>query len=175
MAVITEPTPVKLICPALAKNDQGFKLAEIALQDKLGIIDLTSRTWDFNFTDYYKREMGKGLKRRIYSFRKLINPGELAEIKNWTNDIEVQLAGKNSRRSVNLDPGYIAHSKLVLASTKNYSHRIYLDKGIYAEITLEWHKNDFQPMKLTYPDYRTRIYRDFFALVRSVYDQQLNI
>ncbi len=174
MAKKQSPEPVKLICPALARDDGWFERAEVELQDEFGPVDLTSETWDFDYTDYYTEEMGEGLKRRIYSFRKLIDPGELAAIKNLTNEKETRFADKSSgNRAVNLDPGYISHSKLVLASTKNYSHRIYIGEGIFAEITLEWHKNNFEPLKLTYPDYRTNAYRDFFALVRSVYASQV--
>jgi len=171
MSAIEEPEPVKLICPTLAADVKLFKKVETILQNKYGPIDLTSETWDFDFTDYYEKEMGKGLQRRIYSFRKRIDPAELADVKVFTNYQELQItkAYKDMPgRAVNLDPGYVCNSKLVLASTKDFSHRIYLRAGIYAEITLQWKGEHFTPLQTTYPDYRSEKYRAFFALVRAI-------
>ncbi len=171
MGTIQPPPPVKLVCPTLAADERCFERAETLLQERFGPLDLTSPTWDFDYTDYYRNEMGAGLKRRIYSFRRLIDPAGLAEIKKFTNAGEQTITedcNRASGRVINLDPGYISSGKLVLATTKDHAHRIYLGEGIFAEVTLVWRGDGFQPLDTTYPDYRTEGYRDFFALVRTL-------
>ncbi len=160
-----------------------FERAETVLEEKFGPIELKSRVLPFNYTDYYEKEMGKDIKRRFLSFHKLIDPGALADIKLFTNALEEQLqeesasGGKGSevrlRRPINIDPGYIAGSKLVLASTKDYYHRVYLERGIYAEVTLKFTKGAFEPLPWTYPDYRSKEYIDFFTEIRSLYMEKL--
>jgi hypothetical protein len=76
-------------------------------------------------------------------------------------------------RPVNLDPGFIEPSKLVLATTKNYSHRIYIGHKMFAEVTLIYEKNDWRHFDYTYPDYRQTCYHDFFTKVRTRLLEQL--
>jgi hypothetical protein len=119
--------------------------------------------------------MGPNLLRRIVSFKALIDPAEIARWKITTNDVESELAAEFPHapdRPVNIDPGYVAGSKMVLATTKNYTHRIYLRDGIYAEVTLRWRGGRFEPWEWTYPDYRTERYRSFFRRVRDRYMEQ---
>jgi hypothetical protein len=96
--------------------------------------------------------MGAPLFRRLFAFEKLIQQSTLAQIKVRTNQIE-QHYGRDGKRSVNIDPGYLLQERFVLASGKNYSHRIYLSEGIYADLTLIYHQGRFQPLPWTYPDY----------------------
>ena len=70
-------------------------------------------------------------------------------------------------RPLNLDPGYITPAKLVLASTKDHAHRIYLRDGIYAEVTLSFRGRKWQPLEWTYPDYRRDDYQRFFTECRE--------
>ena len=168
--------PVKLICGVLAGRGEWLDAACPLLERELGPIDLSSETWPFDFTDYYEKEMGPGLLRRFYSFRELMNPEHLVDVKHATNRLEKVLSGKLSGgppRPVNLDPGYVCGSKLVLASTKDYSHRIYLRAGIFAEVTLRWRSGKFEPLEWTYPDYRTERYLECFSRVRGIYMEQL--
>ena len=119
--------------------------------------------------------MGRGLFRVFLSFEKLIDPAGLVDAKLITNMIEDRLADSTQsprKRPVNIDPGYITAAKLVLASTKDYSHRIYLDKGIYAEITLSYRNKQFMPCDWTYPDYRTGEYIDIFTKIREIFMRQ---
>jgi len=109
--------------------------------------------------------MGKELIRQWVSFSQLIKEDEIKDIKLKTIQLEKLLANKDGRRNVNIDPGYVSLSKLVLASTKNYAHRIYLGDGIFAEITLIYRKGMFRPLEWTYPDYRQNT--KFFEEVRS--------
>ena len=129
MWTLNEPNPVKLIVGILAANNQCLNTAAEAFTDKFGTPDFTSEVWPFDKTDYYKEQMGPRILRQFISIDRLIDPGRLAKIKHQTNKIERKLARALRLplpRPVNLDPGIIEPSKLVLATTKNYSHRIYI-------------------------------------------------
>lgn len=168
--------PVKLITGIIAFSDSIVIKCERALIKAFGKIDFKSPKFDFNYTDYYNEEMGTGLIRYFFSFEKLVPPSQLAGIKILTNAIESKLAvrrpGKNMislRRRVNIDPGYINDAKLILASTKDYFHRIYLSKGIYAENTLFFQRGSFRPFDWTYPDYRAKDYICALNHIRSIF------
>jgi hypothetical protein len=116
--------------------------------------------------------------RQFLSFEKLIDPGRLAKIKLRTNKLEQKLAKVLSvplPRPANLDPGTIEPSKLVLATTKNYSHRIYIGRKMFAEVTLIFDKGHWRPLDHTYPDYRQQCYFDFFDKVRNRLLEQLKL
>jgi len=173
---LNEPEPAKLIVGILASNYQCLHSAADVLTNKLGGADFTSEVWTFDKTDYYKDQTGLRILRQFLSIEKLIDPGKLAKIKLQTNKLEQKLAkalGIPLPRPVNLDPGMIEPSKLVLATTKNYSHRIYIGKNMYAEITLNYDKGHWQPLDHTYPDYRQQCYFDFFEKVRTRLLEQL--
>jgi len=166
MGKAKKPRRVKLIIGMLAKNKKLFDISEEFFIKRFGAIDYKSPALSFDYTDYYKKEMGCPLKRRFISFKKSIPPEEITEIKLFTNSIEEKLS-VNKKRRVNIDPGYISDSKLILATTKDYFHRIYLNKGVYAEVTLYWRKDSFQPFEWTYPDYRTKEYLDILNAIRN--------
>jgi hypothetical protein len=177
MGEACRPRAVNLICAMLAGRLEWFQEAKDRLEKVLGHIDLESDTWPFNFTDYYEAEMGAPLLRRICSFRELIGPDNLVAIKHTTNRLEKELAAalpNAPQRPVNIDPGYVALGKLVLATTKDHAHRVYLGGGIYAECTLRWRNGAFEPWEWTYPDYRSEEYRAFFARVRELYRDKLS-
>ncbi|NQT95635.1 MAG: DUF4416 family protein [Candidatus Omnitrophica bacterium] len=164
----------KLITGIIASSEKAFLGAEKLLKLKFGPIDYKSKKADFDVTNYYEKEMGAGLMRCFYSFAKLIDPAKLPAIKLKTNSFEKRVARylKATRRAVNIDPGYITEAKLVLASTKNYYHRILLGRGIFAEITLSFRDGLFRPMEWTYPDYRTDGYIKIFNEVRDIFMRQ---
>jgi hypothetical protein len=170
------PKPVKLIIGILAADRQCLHAAIEAVTDKFGHADFVSDVWLFDKTDYYKDQTGPHILRQFVSIEKLIDPGKLAKIKCKTNKIEQKLArtlGLPLPRPANLDPGIIEASKLVLATTKNYSHRIYIGKKMYAEVTLIFDKGQWRPLGHTYPDYRQKCYYDFFFKVRTRLLEQL--
>ncbi|MFN3966517.1 MAG: DUF4416 family protein [Endomicrobiia bacterium] len=168
MGSIKPVQPVKLIIGEIFSDEKVLIDAENELIKNFSEIEFISETIPFDFTDYYEEEMGKNLKRRWISFKKTISPEELSEIKIKTNQIENSLADAISKkRKINLDPGYITCSNLILASTKNYSHRIYLSKGIFSEVTLIYQQGTFHPLQWTYPDYKIEIAIDFFKKVRK--------
>jgi hypothetical protein len=171
MGQIRAPRPVKLFVGMLAARTDLFNIAQKELKAKFGPIDMVSDVIPFEFTDYYEKEMGPNLLRKFVGFEQLINPKELASAKLFTNNLEEEISEQleNGRRAINLDPGYITLSKLVLASTKDYSHRVYLGDGIFAEVTLHFSDKRFNPWSWTYPDYKTATYRKFFETMRRQY------
>jgi hypothetical protein len=173
---LKEPKPVKLIVGILAADERCLAAAGESLASALGPIDLASDAWTFDQTDYYARQIGPHIQRQFVSVERLIDPGQLASIKHRTNALEQQLAatlGTPFPRPVNLDPGIIEPSKLVLATTKNYAHRIYIGDRMYAEVTLVFDKGQWHPLPYTYPDYHRQEYFDFLSQVRTRLVQQL--
>ena len=172
MGTIKEPQPVKLIVPMLAHQTQWFDQAEEALVRRFGAVDWRSDLLPFEATDYYVAEMGTPQWRCFVTFADLIDPGNLAQVKVTTNDIE-QTSAIAGRRQINLDPGYVSLAKLVLATTKNQWHRIYIGQGIYAEVTLSYQHGGWRPQPWTYPDYGSAPYLAIMNGVRERYKRQL--
>ncbi|MGE4384506.1 MAG: DUF4416 family protein [Endomicrobiaceae bacterium] len=129
-------------------------------------IDIKSEIIDFSFTRYYNPEMGENLKRQWISFESLLSPDRLAGIKVNTNNLEASIS-KNENRIINIDPGYITPANVILASTKDFSHRIYLSEGIYAEVTTIYKKGGFVKLPWTYPDYICPAATDFILKARQ--------
>ena len=144
---------VKLITSLITGEDDIIKPVLKKLEARLGSVDILSERLDFSHTDYYRDEMGERLFRKIASFEKLIKPDELADIKLFTNSVEDEYVKEKGKRIINIDPGYISMEKMVLASCKNFAHRIYLKKGIYADLTLIYKAGGFQSLEWTFPDY----------------------
>lgn len=166
------PKRVKLIIAMLARNKKLFDSIEEFFIKDFGEIDYRSPVLLFTHTAYYRKEMGHPLKRRFLSFKKLILPETISKIKTITNSLEGRFAtqkGGSLKRQINIDPGYLSDSKLILVTAKDYSHRIYLKNGIYAEVTLAWKRGTFQPFEWTYPDYKTREYIDILNSIRKMY------
>jgi hypothetical protein len=137
-----------------------------------GAIDMVSPWFDFTYTDYYAPEMGTPLFRRMLVFKELIRQRDLADIKRQTNTVEHRY-GHDGRRSANIDPGYLLRERFVLATGKNFAHRIYIGKGIYADLTLIYRKGAFEPLPWTYPDYAEKPMRRYLEQVRRKYVEDL--
>jgi len=163
--------PVKLFCGLLGGDVDLLRRARYLLVKRFGPIDLESALLDFDQTEYYAEEMGGDLKRRFVSFERLISPDRLAEFKHETNALEHGIADDcvalDIARPVNLDPGYVHTSKLVLASTKDAAHRIHIGSNMYAEITLQFTHGAWRTLGWTYPDYRLASYHEYFDKVRD--------
>ena len=172
MGQIKQPAPVKLISSLFSNNVVLLDDARRLLVEKFGPIDYASDFLPFDHTAYYESEFGSQLVRQILTFERLIDPARLPAIKIATNELESLWAEGSSRR-VNLDPGYVSLAKLVLATTKNHSHRIYLSDGIYAEVTLRFRDGHFRPWEWTYPDYGLPAYCAMFEEIRERYRRQL--
>ena len=171
MGEITGPTPVKLFVGMLARDTTLLTELTEKFMVVFGPVDFASPVWPWMRTKYYENEMGPGLKRQFIFFEQLIHPGTIAEAKLTTDDLEKQFLSEKGGRRINLDPGYLDAAKLVLASTKDFSHRIYLDKGIYGEVTLSYSGKTYQPLPYTFPDYRREEYIEVFKKARDLYMQ----
>jgi len=173
MGSIRPVLPVKMICGVISADEALFAGVRTELEKVFGVVDLESETYPFSFTDYYREEMGDGLSRKFYAFRDLADPSCLADMKLRTNGLEsVFSGGVAGKRPVNIDPGYVTDYGLVLATTKNFAHRIYLSKGIYGEVTLNFRKGGCVFFEWTYPDYKSGLYTPFLLQARSRYMAQ---
>jgi hypothetical protein len=162
---------VKLFIGFIFSGKEIYVKTRRILERRFGRSDFESQTLPFNHTQYYEKEFGINLKRKFLSFEKLTPAERLSQIKIITNKIEQRLKHQG-RRQINIDPGILSLSKVILATTKDYKHRIYLASGIYAEVTLYFQKGSFQPWPWTYPDYRTPEYIRIFNTIRERYSQQ---
>jgi len=176
MGEIRTPFPVKLFVGALTSLPETVAEAEKKLSELFGAVDLRSESFLFDRTHYYDEEMGTPIHRCFLSFEKLIEPSEIADVKVKTNELESGFAGhySNLPRPINLDPGYLEQSKIVLASTKNYYHRILISGGIFAEVTLHFEQGAWQSFPWTFPDYKMSLYHRFFSSLRDRYREQLS-
>jgi hypothetical protein len=170
MGEIHDPAPVLLIIAASSRHDTALEWAREQTSTRFGPLANASAVFDFTETDYYTATMGANLKKQFLAFERLMDPAELAGVKCQTNELEYEYAtfGRHAEpRPLNLDPGYLTPAKLVLASTKDHAHRIYLGSGIYAELTLSFRGRHWQPLEWTYPDYRREDYQRFFTECRA--------
>jgi hypothetical protein len=167
-----KPDPVKLISSVFANTGENLSLSVKRLSTLFGAVDYVSDVRAFDYTRYYEAEMGSSLVRRFVTFEGLICPGRLPEIKGMTNGIEKDLSVNHGRR-VNIDPGYISHAHLILATGKAYTHRPYLRDGIYADLTLIYQHHSFRPLEWTYPDYADPKTIALFNTIRKRYLIQL--
>jgi len=164
---VKSPEPVLLFISTLYSNAGIFDQSQNTLIKNFGDILLISPSLPWDYSTYYKDELGSPLFRQIIFFKNLIDPGMLADIKLKTNEIEAELSSEGKRR-INLDPGYLSLSQVVLASTKNYTHRIYLNKGIYGEVTLIFQNGTYIPHLFTYKDYQDKTHIDIFMNTREI-------
>ena len=141
-----------------------------------GPVALESPAFEFGETDYYDATMGCGLRKVFWTFERLVDPGSVVDRKLQTNRWEQDYAAMGSHpepRPLNLDPGYLTLGKLVLASTKDFAHRVYLSKGIYAEVTLQYRHGAWHHHEWTFADYRRPDYQEFFSQARNVLHRRL--
>jgi hypothetical protein len=160
--------PVKLVCSIIYRQEKDLKRAEGELLPVFGQIEPIVKTIDFDFTDYYCSEMGRPLERKLLCFKALVPVEGIQKVKLATNRIEERL-GAEGKRTVNIDPGYLTEAKLVLLTTKDYNHRIYIGDGIFAESTLFYMDRAFCCWPWTYPDYASAGIRGYFESVRERY------
>ncbi|MCX6349273.1 MAG: DUF4416 family protein [Candidatus Aureabacteria bacterium] len=171
MGDITIPQPVKLISGILAASPAWLERGKQALRGRFGEIEAESVPIPFSFSDYYRDELGDSILRQFLSFQAPLSAEDLADIKIATNEMEILLSERGKRKT-NLDPGYVDLSKLVLATTKDATYRVYLGKGIYAQPTLVFREGSFRPWEWTYPDYREAGAIEFFNKVRQGYKDE---
>ncbi|MBN1412752.1 MAG: DUF4416 family protein [Spirochaetales bacterium] len=172
MGSIQPFTRAKLILGVLTANTHVEDTVISGLTSLFGPVDYQSEAIDFTFSHYYDDEMGAPIHRFFLTFEELQEADALAPVKLKTNALEEKFSIKGKRR-LNLDPGFIFLSKLILATTKDGSQRIPLGSGIYGEITLVFEHKSFRPLELTYPDFRSDTYIHILNEVRNRYKEQL--
>lgn len=161
--------PVMLIVAIVSRYDEAFDWALQRLVSKWGALEFKSPRFEFTETTYYNKSMGPELRKQFLAFRQLIDPASIAAAKLISNELEAQyctMADVPEERPLNIDPGYISEAKLVLATTKNRDHRVYLQQGIFAEVTLHFHNREWASSKWTYPDYQRADFQAFFTQCR---------
>jgi len=170
-----KPQKVKLFFGLIFSDRQILAAAEKRLSHDYGEIDSRSPVVFFDKTSYYEKEMGPGLLRQYISIKPLMDIGDLPSVKSQTNILEKLFSDPRGNRQINIDPGYLVFSKVVLATTKDYNHRLYIGDNMYAEVTLHFkgEAKSFVPWEWTYPDYRDPMAVDFFNNLRSMYKEQL--
>jgi hypothetical protein len=162
--------PVVLLLAVISRYQEALGWTIERATSAWGPIALQSPTFDFRETNYYEATMGPNLGKTFLAFERLADPADVGDWKFLTGDWEAEYArvGRHvEARPLNLDPGYITPAKLVLASTKDHAHRIYLGHGMYAEVTLYYKGGGWQFRDWTFPDYRRADYHAFFSEVRN--------
>jgi len=169
MSRLKNPDPAKLVVGCIMNNKADIERLFPMLESLFGAVDMISPWLGFAYTDYYYKEMGSPLYRKVFVFKPLIAQNELAMIKEQTNGIEDEFV-TDGNRAVNIDPGYLVSSRFILATGKEYSHRIYIGRKIYADLTLMYSKkHGFQTLAWTYPDYASKTMISFLSKVRNKY------
>lgn len=175
MAEIKPFTPAKLIVGVISSLDAAVTRTEEALAAVYGPVDLKSAAFPFDQTDYYNKQMGRGLSRLFVGFSRLVLPESLSSIKVYTNALEEEVRKSFAReeRIVNIDPGILTASALIMSTAKDFAHRIPLSQGIYAHLELLFSRKAVKLLPWTYPDFKQAGYQRYFLEVRQVYLQQL--
>ena len=168
MSIPQPPKPAKLIVGFFLKHKSLAADVARDLTTRLGRVETVSPWLNFDFTSYYEKETGAPLSRRLLVFGPHIEQTRLPAIKHITNELEMKYT-RADKRQVNIDPGYLLPERLVLATGKNFTHRIYIGEGVYADLTLIFQKGNFRSLPWTYPDYADRRLIDFLTLVRNKY------
>jgi len=159
----------RLVVSALLSSEALESSLLESLKQTFGRIDFLSERLPFHYTRYYESEMGPSLYRRMISFAELVPLDSLIQIKLETQRLEDRYRDDRGNRRVNLDPGLLSLHNFVLATHKNYAHRIYLGDGVFADLTLLFRGGSFQALQWTYPDYASSEMIHLLNLLRRVY------
>ena len=173
MSILHSPLPAKLICSIFSQQKGLINRVADALCGAYGTADFKSPVIPFDGTSYYEQEFGSGLKRIFMSFTELVFQDVLVDIKHATHKLEQEFS-KEGKRQANIDPGILTAERLVLATGKNFPHRIYLGRGVFANLTFIYRKDSFMPLSWTYPDYALKEVIGFWNNVRKSYLKELS-
>ena len=176
MGEISQPRPVLLFAAITSRHPSAIQWAIGRSVEQWGDVALQSPLFDFTETGFYTKSMGIDLKKKLVAFEGLVDPEQVAANKVLSNLWEVeynQASEFPEDRPLNIDPGYVTEAKLVLATTKDRDHRIYLQQGIYAEITLHFQSGQWQKSRWTYPDYQRDDFQDFLTKCREFLRERL--
>ncbi|MDX1948348.1 MAG: DUF4416 family protein [Pirellulaceae bacterium] len=175
MSLAQPHPPVLLLLAAFSRYSEALDWAKQRAEEAWGPVALASDRFEHRETAYYEPTMGPDLVKTFFAFEQLIDPAALVDRKLASNQWEADyqhLRRHPEARPLNLDPGYLTDAKLVLATTKDRDHRLYLDRGIYAEVTLHFQRGAWQCRPWTYPDYQRADYHAFFTRCREYLRQR---
>lgn len=167
------PSPARLLVSVIYRDEGRFLEVRESLSGLLGTVGRTSERFDFDRTDYYEEEMGAPLFRRFLVMKEPVRRDFLASAKLRAEEVEVRFTDAG-RRTVNLDPGILTEENFLLATGKNFAHRVYLRDGVFADLTLVYRKGEYHPLPWTYPDYASPGIRDFLARERERLREERN-
>lgn len=160
------PPPATLLLSVIYRDEGAFEAAARRLAERIGPAGRIAGPFPFDFTDYYRREMGGPLVRRFIVGAATVARDALPGIKASAEAVEAELAA-GGRRTVNIDPGLLTEENVVLATGKNYAHRVYLRDGVFADLALVFRDGAYRPLPWTYPDYASEPVRSFLEEVRD--------
>src|ERR1041385_4514381 len=173
MGLPLPPDPAKAFVAVLYRDDDALARTRELITVRVGPIDYEGGDHPFEDTDYYAEEMGRGLRRRLFSISTLLSPEEIVDVKLASIGIERDLRGPQGARRVNLDPGYLDVHKVVLASVKPGGLKVHLGRGVFADVVLRYEKGHFLPFSWTFVDFRTGAYEPELIRMREVYKRDL--
>ncbi len=172
MGAIRPPLPAKIFLGMLSSEPDLFSECTAIFTQAYGAVDLESDVLPWTTSDYYDEEMGTAIFRKFIFFQKPVDPSLLVALKRFSNSVETRFSSHEGRpkRRINLDPGYVTEAKVVLASTKDFAHRVYIGDGIYGEVTLRFagRERTFAALEHTYFDFREQRYRELFNQAREL-------
>ena len=172
MAKTELPLPVKYVIAVLYRNREALERAKNAVCGQWGTLDFEGDDHLFDVTDYYEPEMGTPLYRRLMAFETLYPPTLIVDMKLGCNDIEDILA-EEGKRTINLDAGYLDHNKYLLASAKEAGQKVYIDRGIYADLSGRYKGGKYRPFEWSFPDFRDGRYDEELLAIRRLYMEQI--
>lgn len=170
MGDVRKHRPVLLMAAVVSRFEDAFVWAREQMVQQWGPIHIESKPFEFDLTTFYEASMGSSLKKQFFAFQTLVDPAEIAAVKVASNKMEQAYAEQHDGdvdRPLNVDPGYVTEAKLVLATTKDRDHRIYLNDGIFAEVTLHFRQGEWRRSRWTYPDYQLPISIEFLNACRE--------
>jgi hypothetical protein len=170
----SEPASVQPVVSVFGRDWDAFWPGLLReMEAELGPAEEVTDPFPFTETDYYDNELGTPIHRRIIAFKGLIDPVRLVDIKLAFNDLEAEYLRADGTRRVNIDPGILSLERLVLATGKEFTHRIYLGRGIWADLTLLFQRGGWRTLPWTYPDYAAERVQSILTRIRSVYKAKL--
>ncbi len=168
MRQFREPDPALLVCSLLsARMDEFYGPFRDALADRFGPLAFEGEPAPFDRTEYYDEELGTPIVRRLLGFDRMVPLDALPGAKHFCAELE-RAYMQGGRRVVNLDPGLISPERFLLATSKNFTHRVYLGQGVWADLTMIWTGGDWQTLPWTYLDYATPPLRPQLTALRRI-------
>ncbi|HDQ41550.1 MAG TPA: DUF4416 family protein [Desulfonatronum sp.] len=174
MSIPKQPPKAQLLLSVFSSDwEQFWPNLLKKLEARFGPADMVSEPLSFKDTTYYHREFGAPLTRRLLGFQELVDQDQLVGIKLWTHALEQEHSRSGGRRLFNLDPGLLTMERLVLATGKNFAHRIYLGAGIFADLTLVYRNRGWKTLPWTFPDYAGETLQSLLENMRQAYREKL--